>query len=311
MITVLPDSSIPSALRRGVVAIGNFDGVHIGHQALLAEARTIAQKHACPFVALTFDPHPRRYFRPDTPPFLLTPPEIKGERLGQAGADGVVIMPFNAATAALSPAAFIADILQTRLDARQIVVGDDFHFGHDRAGSAQTIIDAGIPVTTTPLLNDHTGNPYSSTRVRASLQEGHLDDASHLLGWPWEMRGVVIDGDKRGRTLGYPTANIKLVDTLVPAHGVYAASVQIPGETTWRMAAISLGHRPMFAVHDVLLEVYILDWSGDLYGQTLRVRPAQKLRAEMKFPDLAALVTQIGLDVGRARDILKNHAVMA
>ncbi len=310
MIRLAHDIPIPSSAQGGVVAIGNFDGVHIGHQAMLETARRRARDLSVPFVVLTFDPHPRRYFRPDAPGFLLTPGEIKYDRLATSKVDTVLSLPFDETLAHQTPEQFIHDILINKLKAQHVFTGRDFHFGHNRAGTPNTIQSCGIDTTQIDLMTDHTGNPYSSTRIRAALQEGHLDDANRLLGWPWEMRGTVIHGDQRGRTLGFPTANIlPMSDALIPAHGIYAGTCATRSGTTWYKAAISLGHRPMFAVEGALLEVHLLDFQGDLYGQELRVRFARKLRDEMRFDSLDALITQMAMDCDQTRAILQNRSL--
>lgn len=311
MIIVRPEHPFPDALRGGVVAIGNFDGVHRGHQVLFELARRRAADLSAPLIILTFNPHPRAFFRPETPPFLITPPDLKMERLATTLADATVILHFDTRLATQTPVQFIDTILHDQLGATHVFVGRDFHFGHDRAGTVETIREYGIPVTTIDLMTDHTGNPYSSTRIRAQLQDGHIEDANRLLGWPWEMGGIVIHGDKRGRDLGFPTANITLTGSLVPAHGIYAAAVQIPNDGIWHPSAISLGHRPMFAVEDTLLEVHILGFTGDLYEQPLRVRPARRLRDEMRFDGIPALIAQMQADCNAARMILENHPVMS
>lgn len=307
MIIVPPLHPVPEALRHCVVAIGNFDGVHLGHNVVFELARKRAKDLNAPFVILTFDPHPRLFFRPDSEPFLLTPPTLKFERFQKALADGVVVLPFDRVMADHTPQAFIDEVLVAALDARHVVVGRDFHFGHDRAGTNQTILDAGIPVLAVDVMQDRTGAPYSSTRVREFLKSGDVANANRLLGWNWEIRGVVVPGDQRGRTLGYPTANVNLRDTLHPAYGVYASMVQIEGEAgIWHKAAVNIGVRPMFAVATALLEAHILDFNADLYGKTLRIRPVAKLRDEARFADLDGLVRQIERDCQAARKILEN-----
>jgi riboflavin kinase / FMN adenylyltransferase len=305
--TVHANQPVPSALLGGVVAIGNFDGVHLGHQALFEIARKRALDLSVPFIVLTFAPHPRQFFKPGSAPFLLTPGNMKFERCTALKADGVVILNFDQAMADHTPQAFIAEILKDRLQACHVVVGRDFHFGHDRLGTAETIMDAGIPVTMVDVLCDATNTPYTSTRIRILLQQGDIVTANQLLGWNWFIDGVVVHGDKRGRELGYPTANIALNDTLHPAYGIYAAWVQIEGETILRPAALNIGIRPMFTTKTALLEAHLLNFDGDLYGRHLRVQPVEYLREEARFPDLDSLKIQMQEDCRRAGMILASY----
>ena len=303
---ILPHQPVPPDLKNAVVAIGNFDGAHIGHQVLFEMSRKRALDLNAPFVILTFNPHPRTFFRPDSAPFLITSHALKMDRLAKSGAHGCVIIHFDADLANQTPDAFIETILKTHVNAAHIFVGADFHFGHNRLGNAQTIRDARIPVTTIDPMTDHTGAPYASTRIRAALQGGHIQEANRLLGWTWEIHGVVGHGDKRGRQIGYPTANVPMRDTIAPAYGIYAGWVRVDGDPTgtWHKTALSLGKRPMFAVDHVLLEAYLLDFNGDLYDRTLHIRLVKRLRDEMTFETLEALIVQIGADCAAARDIL-------
>lgn len=303
---VLPDQTMPETLRRGVVAIGNFDGVHLGHQQLFVAARAHATQVGGPFIVLTFSPHPRAFFRPEGTPFLITSDEAKAEHIAQAGADGLVTLRFDRCLADQTPAAFMAEILRDHLGARAIVVGNDFHFGHNRAGHIDTLRDAGFEVLAIDPVLDPTGLPYSSTRVRAAIGGGDMGLANRLLGWDWDIRATVIHGDKRGRAIGYPTANMVLGDLCAPAYGIYAGWVCAPSitEPSWHRAALSFGRRPLFETSTPLLEAHLLDFNGDLYGQRLRVRLVQKLRDEMAFENIGALTQQIGIDCQQARAIL-------
>lgn len=287
-----------------VVAIGNLDGVHLGHKALLEAAYTRARQQNKSFGVLTFDPHPRRLFRPDDPPFLITPGDLKLDRLRENSVDVVYIAAFTSAFAHLSADDFVQKILMESLGTQDVVIGFDFHFGHERTGDHATLTRAGLNVTRVALLHDAQDLPYSASRVRQAIAMGHMDDANALLGWNFEIRGIVIHGDKRGRTLGYPTANMTLGDSVRPAYGVYAARVQIMGENIWHKAAINIGIRPMFATHEALLEAHLLDFSGDLYGRTLRVQPVKYLRSEMKFDGVDALKEQMARDCAQARQLL-------
>ena len=295
---------IPTDSTGCVVAVGNFDAVHLGHQALLAEAKAIAVSRGAPFAVLTFEPHPRRVFRPDAPPFRVTPLAVKLDRFAACGVDCVYVCPFNWELAALSPEQFIQRILKDLISPAMLVIGQDFHFGHNRSGNAELLQKSGIEVVSVSLLSDAQHAVVSATRVRGALQAGHIDEANALLGWEWELRGVVQHGDKRGREIGYPTANIPLGETLHPSYGVYATYVQIEGESAWRKAATNIGIRPMFELPTGLVEAHILDYEGDIYGKTVRVRIVKKIRDEMKFSSLDLLIAQIDGDCEEARKIL-------
>lgn len=291
-----------------VVAIGNFDGVHRGHQALLARAREIAAAQGLGFSILTFEPHPRVLFQPDEPPARITPRDIKFWRLGLSGAARVYALPFDWDFASQSAEGFIEKILKNGIGAAHVVVGGDFRFGQLRKGAPADIARAGIDVTVMDSVNDENGVAFSSSRVRAALRAGDMAGASALLGWNWEIRGAVMRGDRRGHELGYPTANMALGDTIHPAYGVYAALVAVVDDVAekWRPAAINIGIRPMFETKTAQVESHILDFSGDLYEKTLRVRPVKFLRGEAKFPSLDALKNQMAADCAAARQILKD-----
>lgn len=300
--TPLPDSA-----QNSVCVIGNFDAVHRGHQYLIAEARKIAAHKKAPLSVLTFEPHPRRLFRPDDPPFRITPRAIKLEKLAENNVDVTFICPFNWELAGLSADDFIAHILRAHINPAHIVIGEDFHFGQHRTGNAGTLRAAEIEVTTIPLKQDSQHAIISATHIRGAIQTGQITEANELLGWDWEMRGNVEHGNKRGREIGYPTANVALGDTIHPAYGIYATWVQIEGENNWRPAATNIGIRPMFEVETGLIEAYIFDYTGDLYGKEIRIRPVAKIRDEMKFNGLDELVQQIDKDCTEIRSLLKQH----
>lgn len=299
--------AVPADAKDAVVAIGNFDALHRGHHALLEITRKRALDLGRPFGVLTFEPHPRRLFRPDDPPFRVTPLPVKLRRLEVAKAECVYVLDFSWAIAHLSADEFISLILKAKLGTSNLVVGADFHFGKDRAGSIQTLKDAGFHCTVIDQVKDAQKAIYSATRVRGLLQSGHIAEANALLGWKWEIEGVVEKGDQRGRELGYPTANIPLGETIHPAYGIYAAWVRLPAEKDWRMAAVNIGIRPMFEARIALLEAHLLDFNGDLYGQSLRIRPVQKLRDEAKFDSLDALKIQMAKDCEETRKILLHN----
>ncbi len=289
-------SPVPVTAKNAVTAIGNFDAVHVGHQLLLTEAKTTSDTHKLPLAVLTFEPHPRRLFRADDAPFRVTPINVKLERLATCGVDIVYICPFDWELASLSAEDFINKILKNKISPHKIIIGSDFHFGHNRTGNATTLRAAGLSVHTVDLKSDAHRGVISATRIRGAIQAGHINEANELLGWDWEIRGIVVHGNKRGREIGYPTANMNLGETIHPSYGVYATQVLIEGENAWRVAATNIGIRPMFEVKTGLVESFIFDYQGDLYDKTLRVRPIRKIRDEMKFASLDELVTQMGKD---------------
>jgi riboflavin kinase/FMN adenylyltransferase len=287
-------------LRGSTIVIGNFDGVHKGHQILLAQAEVAAYECGGKRGVLTFEPHPRHLFRPDEPPGRITPADFKLELLKSFGIDFVVVLPFDWNFASQSAEAFIQNILIDALGAAHIVVGVDFRFGQLRKGDPAMIEAAGLAVSVV----DKFGG-YSSSDVRHALRHGDMATANEILGWEWEVRGIIVQGDQRGRELGYPTANVKLGDTIHPSYGIYAAWVQIEGEHEWRKAAVNVGIRPMFEIAVAQVEAHILDFDGDIYGRELRVRLVKRLRGEAKFDSLGALIAQMDKDCAQARGVLE------
>ncbi len=304
---VTQDTIIPPPFFGAVVAMGNFDAVHKGHQSLLTIARAHAQELKKPFGIITFEPHPRAFFRPQDPAFRITPYNLKLDRLKESGADVVFVFAFNDALAHCTADDFVTKYLQKNLGLTTCIVGADFHFGHERKGSAATLIHHGINCVTVDLVKDTNGGVYAASRIRGLLQSGLMMEANDLLGWQWEIRGEVIKGDQRGRKIGFPTANMRLGETLHPGFGVYAGKVKIKGEEKDYLAAINIGIRPMFESKIPLLEAHLLDFHGDLYGQELRVCPLIKLRGEAKYPDLEALIAQIEKDCAATRDFFAQN----
>ena len=294
----------PAKWQGGVVAIGNFDGVHKGHQALLQQARVIADQLKTHVVALTFTPHPRAFFQPLTEPFLLTSTEDRYSKLLEQ-ADCVLSLPFTKELASLTAEEFISDILKDALNAAHVITGSDFHFGYQRGGSINTIAHAGVPATAFDLVKTGEGLPYSSTVIREELKNGRIAEANELLGWFWHIKGQVSHGDKRGRELGYPTANIDMGDYCSPAYGIYAVKIKVDGE--WHIGAANIGIRPMFEVKKPLLEVYILDFDREIYGEDVIVEPVAYLRGEMKFDNLDDLKQQMAKDVADTRLIFASE----
>lgn len=297
---------VGEAVRGGVVAIGNFDGVHRGHQSVLGEAVRQADAHGVPAVAMTFEPHPRVVFRPDVPLFRLTPAPAKARIVEAIGLDGIVIVPFDRDFAGLTAETFVGDILVGALGARHVVVGYNFHFGKGRAGSPTFLEDAGrrhgFDVTIVPPFADEGGEGISSSRIRAALAAGDAGEAAALLGYRWFVEAEIVHGDKRGRELGYPTANMKLPPDCELAHGIYAVKIRIDG--TMRDGVASFGRRPTFGDGVPLLEVFVFDFSGDLYGKTVDVAFAARLRGEEKFDSAEALIRQMDRDSEEARAAL-------
>ena len=297
--------------RGASVAMGNFDGVHLGHQSVIDLARRPARDSGMPLGIVTFEPHPRQVFTPDAPPFRLMNPEARANRLAKLGVQHLYELPFDRALAALTPEAFARDVLADGLGIRHVVVGSDFCFGKGRAGRAadlQALGQAhGFDVTIAPLLSV-AGTEVSSTAIRQALTEGRPRDAAAMLGHWHRIEGEVIHGEKRGRELGYPTANMSVDGLHLPRLGVYAVKVDIltGPQAGPHIGAASLGVRPMFGVNRPNLETFLFDFKGDLYGQHLSVAFVDYLRPELKFDGLEALITQMDADCARARMILSQ-----
>ncbi len=298
---------LPPGLRGATVALGNMDGVHLGHLAVLRAAH--AARPQAPLAALTFEPHPREHFRPDDPPFRLTLLPAKARAMGEAGVSLVVAIPFDTAFAAMPAEAFVEAVLHRGLGAQHLSCGADFAFGHRRGGDA-TMLAAlaearGIGLTIVPPVADAQG-PISSTRIRRALQDGYPERATAMLGRPWEIRGEVVHGDKLGRVLGWPTANIWLGRHLEPARGVYAVTVMLPDGTEAKGVS-NIGRRPTLGGDpETRLETYVFDWSGDLYGREIGVRLRHFLRPDAKFDGLEALKAAIAQDAEDARAALAD-----
>ncbi len=298
--------NLPDGVKGNVVAIGNFDGVHHGHKALLQKTKTIAQEFNCQTIVVTFDPHPRQLFKPNDPPFRLTNKEIKAQDLFNHGVDHVISIPFDKAFSQKTAETFINDILVDGLAARHIVVGDDFIFGYQRGGSIETLkTDGRFGVTALAQVTTDNHAIYGSSLIRHALKLGDLATARDHLGRYWTTQAIVIHGNKRGREIGYPTANMQLGDFIHPAYGVYAVRAKTQ-DSVWINGVANFGIRPMFEVPEPLLEVHLFDFDSDLYEQTLTVEWISYLRGEMKFDSLTALIQQMNGDSARAKDILAN-----
>jgi riboflavin kinase / FMN adenylyltransferase len=296
--------------RGAVVAAGNFDGVHLGHQAVLGEAKALARRLDAPFAVLTFEPHPRVVFQPGLPPFRLTPFRAKSRELETLGVDLLFTLHFDLAFAQKTAEEFVAEVLVAGLGIKAVVVGYDFVFGNKRRGTAELLKTEGskhgFDVKVVAPVSAAGGVVYSSTQIREHLVAGRPREAAALLGRPWEIDGRVDVGDKLGRTIGFPTANIDLADYLRPAPGVYAvrAGIEEGGKTEWHDGAANLGWRPTVGGKDLRLEAHLFDFRGDLYGKHLRVAFIERLRPEQRFAGLDALKAQIAADCQKAREIL-------
>jgi riboflavin kinase/FMN adenylyltransferase len=305
--TVIRDTTPAEAIPRGaVVAMGNFDGVHLGHRAVIAAALEMGRTHGRPALALTFEPHPRRFFSPTIPQFRLSDETAKLRLLAGTGLAGAVIMTFDKTRAGTSAQDFIHHDLIGRLGISGIAVGYDFHFGKGRVGSPSLLVGEaprlGIEVDVQPHI-DIDERPVSSSAIRDALSEGQIADATAMLGGPWFVTGEVIHGDKRGRELGYPTANIRLDNNCALRHGIYAARVGLGAERFDGVA--SFGCRPTFDNGAPLLEIFLFDFKGELYGRSLDVAFIGFIRDELKFSSVDALVKQMDDDSARARAALK------
>lgn len=299
-------SAVPERLRGGIVALGNFDGFHLGHQAVVGRAVERARAEGRPALVATFDPHPVRFFRPDAPPFRLTTLDQRERLFAAAGADAMLVFRFDAALAAVTAEDFVADWLSARIGAAGVVTGEDFTFGKGRGGDVELLRARGalhgIAVDSVPpVLLD--GEPVSSSRIRAALQAGDSPAAARLLTRPFAIEGIVEHGDKRGRQLGYPTANLSLGSYLRPRFGIYAVRGRLPDGRVLGGAA-NLGLRPTFHPPKELLEPYFFDFAGDLYGQRIEVELLHYLRDERKFDGLDALKAQMDADCQEARRLL-------
>ena len=292
------------------MAIGNFDGVHLGHQAVIGHAVSRAEALAIPSAVLTFEPHPRMLFKPESEPFRLTPLRPKAHAIEALGIDVMVVLAFDRALSQKSAEDFVEDVLVTGMAVGHVVVGEDFVFGHDRLGTVESLARMGdrlgFTVTALKPVAGPEGTVYSSTAVREALKAGEPRRAAALLGRAWEIEGRVEHGDARGRQLGFPTANIGLGEYLRPAFGVYAvqAGVDHGAETEWHPGVANLGRRPTVAGSVERLEVHLFDFEGDLYGRHLRARLIEFLRPEKKFDGLDALRAQIARDCTAARALL-------
>lgn len=302
-------AELPDSIRGGVVALGNFDGVHRGHQAVIGRALDLAKGWGVPAGVMTFEPHPRSVFIPDQPPFRLTPFRIKARLIEALGVDFLLMQHFDKAFATHTAEDFIRQVLVEGLGVRAVVVGYDFCFGKARSGNVALLkAQSGFETIAIDAQGGGDGQAFSSNKIRQALQDGKPELAAEILGRPWEIEGRVEIGDQRGRTIGFPTANLHLHDYLRPAIGVYAvrAGIDLGTDTVWHDGVANLGRRPTFDKQDVILEAHLFDFDGDLYGRHLRVALAGYIRPERKFDGLPALKAQIAQDCDTARSILSE-----
>jgi riboflavin kinase/FMN adenylyltransferase len=301
-------SAVPGAFRGGYVALGNFDGFHLGHQAVVGRAVERARAAGKPAIVATFDPHPMRYFRPDSPWFRLTGLDQRQRLFAEAGVDAMYVFEFDAALAGLSAEEFVTKRLVDDLGVAGVVTGEDFTFGKGRSGNIPMLRalgeQHGFSVDTiAPVQLD--GETVSSTRIREALRDGDPREAARLLTRPYTIEGAVQHGDKVGRTLGFPTANVDMANYLRPAYGIYAVRGRLPDGRVLDGAA-NLGVRPSFDPPKELLEPYFFDFSGDLYGQTIAVELIDFIRPEAKFDGMDALMAQMAKDVETARALFQR-----
>lgn len=302
---------LPAAARGGVVALGNFDGFHKGHQTVIAAAAEVAALLGVPLNVLTTEPHPRSFFNPDGPSFRLSSLRTKAHCLNVFGVDNFFVLPFDAELAGTAAQDFVMDVLVGGLGIRHAVAGYDYRFGKGRGGGADVLRwmglmeDFGVTIVD-QVTFEHEGQAYSSSRIRAALRAGNVREATALLGHWWTIEGHVVQGDKRGRTIGFPTANLDMNDYLHPAFGVYAVRVEVGEDSSRKVydGVANIGRRPTFDKEDVTLEVFLFDFSGNLYGDVIVVEVVDFIRPEQKFDGLDALKAQIATDCQSARALL-------
>ncbi|MCE7797733.1 bifunctional riboflavin kinase/FAD synthetase [Sphingobium sufflavum] len=307
------DEPVPAHLRGAIVALGNFDGFHLGHQAVVGRAVRRAAEGGRPVIVATFDPHPARFFRPDALPFRLTTLDQRERLFAAAGASAMLVFRFDAAMAATSAQDFVRMLVED-VGAVGVVTGADFTFGKARTGSVATLTELGAAmgfvVKAVDPITDAEGLLVSSSRIRSALVDGDCATATRLLTRPFTIEGEVVHGDKVGREWGFPTANLLIARYLRPAYGVYAVRGRLPDGTVLDGAA-NLGIRPQFDVPKELLEPHFFDFSGNLYGQCIEVELIHRIRGEEKFDSFEALKGQIGRDCEIARHILADHPRLA
>ncbi len=301
-------SGLSKSEQGAVIALGNFDGIHRGHQAVINVAKTVAQKAGKPLGLAMFNPHPRRYFKPDEADFLLMSRKVRGEVISAMGVEKCYEIPFDDALRNMDDVEFVEEVLHKGLGISHVVVGDDFGYGKKRCGNIETLqthcADRGIGVTPVQPVGLHKlYGKYGSTEIRDALKNGNVFHAAHMLSRPWQVDGVVSLGAQRGRTIGFPTANIPFGDFIRPKHGVYCVEVRLEDEDKWRPAVANTGTRPTVGGEEARIEAHIFDFDQDIYGQHVDVRFRSFIREEMKFDSFDILKTQIAKDAAGARAV--------
>lgn len=309
MKTLQTYTDLTAADKGAVIALGNFDGLHRGHQAVIKRAQSIADEIGAPLGIGLFRPHPYRFFKPDAAPFRLMSPRIREQVMAELGVDYLYEIPFDDALRDMDDTQFVEHVLHQGLGIRHVIVGEDYGFGKNRCGNVESLTrlcsERGIGVTAISPVGLHKlYGKYGSTEIRKALQEGDVFHAQHMLSRPWRVDGVVQKGQQRGRTINFPTANLDFGDLVRPKFGVYVVEVRIDGEDVWRPAVANTGSRPTVDGEEARLEVHLLDFERDLYGQLIDVRFRSFIRAEQKFESFDALKDQIMRDADGARAIL-------
>ena len=309
MKTLQTYKDLPVSDKGAVIALGNFDGLHRGHQAVIARAQSIAEDIGAPLGIGLFRPHPYRFFKPDAAPFRLMSPRIRAQVMAELGVEFLYEIPFDEALRDMDDTEFVERVLYQGLGIRHVIVGEDYGFGKNRCGTVESLTRLcgarGIGVTAISPVGLHKlYGKYGSTEIRKALQEGDVFHAQHMLSRPWRVDGVVQQGQQRGRTINFPTANLDFADLVRPKFGVYVVEVRIDGEEIWRPAVANTGSRPTVDGDEARLEVHLLDFDRDLYGQLIDVRFRSFIRAEQKFDSFDALKQQIMRDADGARAIL-------
>ncbi len=297
--------ALPAAARGFSIALGNFDGLHAGHMAVIGAARTAGER----FGVATFEPPPRAFFRPGDPPFRIFSPQQRNAKILAAGAGAVFQLPFDAEMAAMTDEAFARTVLSDGLGTVHVAIGFDFRFGRGRMGDAARLDELGRQLGFGVTIVEEVtglGEKASSTAIREAIAAGEPRRAAQLLGHAWSVQGIVAHGEKRGRTLGFPTANLPVHDVIHPRHGVYAVMARLGDEPGWRAGVANFGRTPTTGLRDALLETYLFDFSGDIYGQRIEVALIDFLRPEERFASLEDMVTQMHLDTARARAGLES-----
>ena len=302
-------TDLPPSARGAVIALGNFDGLHRGHQAVIAQAQTIATDMGAPLGIGLFRPHPRRFFQVDADPFRLMSARVRELTMRDLGVGRLYEIPFDADLRDMDDTRFVEEVLHTGLGIRHVLVGEDYGFGKNRCGTVESLkrlcAERGIGVTTVAPVGLHRlYGKYGSTEIRKALRAGDVFHAQHMLSRPWQVDGVVQKGQQRGRTINFPTANLEFRDLVRPLFGVYVVEVRIDGETQWRPGVANTGSRPTVGGEVARLEVHLLDFDGDLYGQLIDVRFRSFIRPEQKFESFDHLKAQIIRDADGARAIL-------